>query len=39
MSLDELYSYIDNIENELCEKGNISEEKLKKREEAIKEGK
>ena len=37
MSMDELDSYIDNIETELYEKGNISETKMKKREEAMKE--
>ena len=37
MSMDELDSYIDNIENELYEKGNISLEKMKKREEALQE--
>ena len=37
MSIDELDSYIDNIENELYEKGNISLEKMKKREEALQE--
>ena len=37
MSMDELDSYIDNIENELYEKGNISEAQMKKREEAIEE--
>ena len=37
MSMDELDSYIDNIENELYEKGNISLEKMKKREEAFQE--
>ena len=37
MSMDELDSYIDNIENELYEKGKISLEKKKKREEALQE--
>lgn len=37
MSMDELDSYIDNVENELYEKGNISEAQMKKREEAIEE--
>ena len=37
MSMDELDSYIDNIESELYEKGNISLEKMKKREEALQE--
>lgn len=37
MSMDELDSYIDNVENELYEKGNISLEKMKKREEALQE--
>ena len=37
MSMDELDSYIDNIENELYEKGNKRKKKMKKREEALQE--